>query len=75
MSFKCPETIEELEKLERLLPLCRKALYEAAQAKLDSGAARTRREAERQLAEELQRPESTIHHAIWSEKKKREKSG
>ncbi len=41
---------------------------ESAQAKLESGAARTGREAERQLAEELDRPEATIHHAIWREK-------
>jgi hypothetical protein len=67
MSFKCPESIEELEKLERLLPLCRKALYEAAQAKLESGAARTRREAERQLAEETGRPVGTIREYIRRE--------
>jgi ParB family chromosome partitioning protein len=70
MAFKCPETIEELEKLERLLPLCRKALYEATQAKLESGAARTEREATRQLAEESGKPEESIRTAIKSQKHK-----
>ena len=65
--FKCPESMEELERIEKLLPLCRKALYEAAQAKLQSGAARTRRDAERQLAEETGRPESAIRAAIRRE--------
>jgi len=66
--LKCPESIEELERLEQLLPLCRKSLYEAAQAKLESGAARTEREASRQLAEETGKPEETIRTGIKAQK-------
>ena len=63
------ESLEELEELERLLPLCRKTLYEAAKAKLETGTARTGRETERQLAAELGRSEETIHSAIGRERK------
>jgi len=66
---KCPESIEELQELEKLLPLCKKALYETAQAKLESGAAYSRRDAERQIAEETGRPFETIHSAIKREEK------
>ena len=65
--IKCPETIEELEELERRLPLCRKGLYEAAKAKIESGVACSRREAERQLAEETGKPLETIRTAIKRE--------
>jgi len=43
---ECPESIEELEALERLIPLCKRTLYETARAKLEAGAAHSRREAE-----------------------------
>jgi hypothetical protein len=64
---KCPETLEELEELERLLPLCRKDLTKLKEAKLEAGAARTGREAERQIAEELDRPFETVRSAIKRE--------
>ncbi len=67
VKMKCPETIEELEELERLLPLCRKTLYETARAKMESGAAYSRREAERQIAEETGRPLSTVRSGIQRE--------
>ncbi len=73
--LKCPESIEELERLEQLLPLCRKSLYEAAQAKLESGAARTEREASRQLAEETGKPVETIRSYRKREEKSRGEGG
>jgi len=66
---KCPESKEEFEELLRLLPLCKETLYHAAQAKVQSGAARTEREAKKQIAEELGRAFSTIDQAIEREKK------
>jgi hypothetical protein len=68
--IKCPETIEELEELERRLPICRKGLYEARKAKIESGAACSQREAERQLAEETGKPIGTVRRAIWEEEQK-----
>lgn len=68
MSTKCPESIEELEKLEALLPLCRKELLEQAQARLDAGTATSERDAARQIAEETGRKPETIRKAIQREK-------
>ena len=73
--LKCPESIEELERLEQLLPLCRKSLYEAAQAKLESGAARTERETSRQLAEEIGKPVETIRRARKREERSKKEGG
>jgi phage N-6-adenine-methyltransferase len=66
---KCPESIEELQALEQLLPLCRKDLYRARLAKIESGAAYSKREAERQLAEETGKPLETIRSAIKYEQR------
>jgi hypothetical protein len=61
----CPESIEELEALERLLPLCKRTLYETAKAKIESGAASSRLGAARQIAEETGRPVETIRRYIY----------
>lgn len=68
MSTKCPESIEELEELEALLPLCRKELLEQAQARIDAGTATSERDAARQIAEETGRKPETIRKAIQREK-------
>ena len=52
-NFKCPETIEALEELEKLIPLCRKDLYAQAKARIESGSACSLSEASRQLGDEL----------------------
>jgi len=68
---KCPESIEELQELERLLPLCKKTLYETAQAKLESGAASSIRDAARQIGEETGRSPGVIRVAIQREERER----
>jgi phage N-6-adenine-methyltransferase len=62
---ECPESIEELEALEQLLPLCKRTLYETAKAKVESGAARSRLGAAKQIADETGRPVETIRRAIY----------
>jgi hypothetical protein len=64
---KCPESIEELEALERMLPLCRRTLYATAKAKIDSGAASGIREASRQIGAETGRPAESIRRRIHEE--------
>lgn len=71
MEIQCPETIEELEELERRLPLCRTGIYKAHRAKMESGAACSKKEADRQLAEETGKPVETIR----SYRKREEKEG
>lgn len=63
--------MEELEALEQLLPLCKRTLYETAQAKVESGAAPTERQAIRQISDETGRPFSTVHSAVQREKQDR----
>jgi hypothetical protein len=72
--MKCPESIEELERLEQMLPLCRESLFEQAQARIKIGEAKSERQAAKQLAEELGVPEQegAIHHKIHRERTKRE---
>ena len=65
---ECPESIEKLEELEKLLPLCRKELLEQAQARLEAGTAKSERDAARQLAEETGKKPETIRKAIQREK-------
>jgi ParB family chromosome partitioning protein len=67
---KCPESLEELEELERLLPLCRKTLLETAKAKLESGAAYSISDAARQISEETGRPAESIRVEIHQQQKK-----
>lgn len=65
--MKCPESIEELEELERLLPLCRKSLFEQARARIETGAACSISEASRQIAEETGRSPESIRTRIREE--------
>lgn len=69
--MKCPESMEELKELERDLPLCKITLYEQAQARLKKNPGKSERQIEREIAEEIERPESTIHTAVQREKKAR----
>lgn len=66
---ECPESIEELEALEQLLPLCKRTLYEVAKAKVESGAAQSRIGAARQIADETGRPVESIRSAIYRHEK------
>jgi protein gp37 len=68
---KCPDNIHELEELEKLLPLCRKTLYEQAQARLDAGTATSERGVAKQLGEEIGKSPETVRKAIRREKKER----
>lgn len=67
MINKCPESIEELEDLERLIPLCRKELYAQAKSKIESGEACGLREASRQLGEETGNNPESIRRSIRRE--------
>ena len=69
--MQCPESIEELQELERMIPLCKTTLYDQAQARIESGAASSEREASRQLGEELERDPDVIRSAIKREKRER----
>jgi len=70
--IKCPETIEELEELERRLSLCRREIYKAHKAKMESGAACSKKEADRQLAEETGKSVETIRSYRKGEEKSKE---
>jgi hypothetical protein len=61
---ECPDNIEELKELEKLIPLCRVTLYEQAKARIETGAAKSVSEASNQLAEETGRKPETIRKAI-----------
>lgn len=61
---ECPESIEGLQELEKLLPLCRVTLYEQAKAKIESGAAKSISDAARQLGDETGRNPGVIRSAI-----------
>jgi len=67
--LKCPESIEELEELDRLIPLCRKDLYAQAKAKIESGAACSLRDASIKLGAELDRNPESIRKSIQREQK------
>ena len=60
----CPSSIEELQELEKLIPLCRLTLYNQAKARIQAGAAKSVSDASRQLAEETGRSVATIRNAI-----------
>jgi len=61
---ECPNNIEELQELEKLIPLCRVTLYNQAKARIEAGAAKSVSEAARQLADETGRSAATIRDAI-----------
>ena len=61
----CPESLEEYEELENRLNLCPKTMYLQAEARVEAGVASSRREAERQLAEETGKSESAVHRAVY----------
>jgi len=65
--MKCPESIEELQELERMIPLCRKTLYEQAKARIDTGAACSLHEASRQIADEAGKNPESVERAIQRE--------
>jgi len=62
--MKCPESIEELKELEKLIPLCKVTLYEQAKARIETGSAKSVSEASRQLAEETGRSPESIRNQI-----------
>lgn len=69
--MECPESIEELAELEKLVPLCKATLYEQAQARLKKEPKKSERQVAREIAEELDRPVETVKKAIQREKKER----
>lgn len=66
---ECPTSLEELEEIAKMLPLCRVTLYNQAKARMESGAAKSVSDAARQLAEETGRSARTIETAIYREQK------
>ena len=67
--MKCPDSIEELEEIENMLPLCKITLLEQVTARVNVGAAKSFREAERQIANETGKSEGVIHSAVSRAKK------
>ena len=65
--MKCPESIEELQEMEKLIPLCKVTLYNQAKARIEKGVAKSVSEASRQLAEETGRSPETIRQRIQEE--------
>ena len=63
----CPETIEGLEELENLIPMCRKELYVQAKARIESGVATSVAEASRQIGEETGSKPESINRSIRRE--------
>ena len=61
---ECPDTVEELEKLEQLLPLCRKEILKQVEARKEAGTAKSDRDAARQLSKETGRTEEGIRTAV-----------
>lgn len=68
----CPENLDEWEEIARKLPLCKTTVYDQAEARIESGAARGWKEAEKQIAEETGRPVNTVRQARKREQVKRE---
>ncbi|MEI6258735.1 MAG: site-specific DNA-methyltransferase [Deltaproteobacteria bacterium] len=60
----CPNNLEELQELEKLIPLCRLSLYNQAKSRIQAGVAKSVSEASRQLAEETGKSVNTIRSAI-----------
>jgi len=66
-NMKCPESIEELQEWERLVPLCKIELYNQAKARIEKGEAKSVSEASRQIAEETGKNPESIERAIRRE--------
>jgi len=62
--MKCPDTLEELDEILRIAPLCKVTLYNQAKAKIESGAAKSVSDASRQLGDEMGRNPDTIRRRI-----------
>lgn len=62
--MKCPDNLEELQELEKLIPLCKVTLYDQAKARIEKGVAKSVSEASRQLAEETGKSPETIRNQI-----------
>jgi len=67
---KCPENIEELQELEKLIPLCKVTLYNQAKARIETGTAKSVSEAARQIGEETGKSPATIRDSIIEGEKK-----
>ena len=65
--MKCPDSIEELKELEKMVPLCKIELYKQAKARIETGAAKSVNEAARQIGEETGKNPETIRTAIKRE--------
>jgi len=65
--MKCPESIEELQEWERLVPLCKIELYNQAKARIETGAAKSVSEAARQIGDETGKNPESIERAIRRE--------
>jgi len=66
---KCPESIEELKDLEKLIPLCKVTLFEQAQARKEKHPEKSDRQVAREIADELEKPVETIRTAIKGRKR------
>ena len=67
----CPESLDEWEELARKLPLCRRTTYDQAVARIKSGAAKSRSDAARQIAQETGKPVETVQTVIKREQQYR----
>jgi len=66
---KCPDSLEELQELEQLIPLCKITLYEQAQARKKKDPEKSERQISKEMAEELGKSEHTVRSAIREGKK------
>jgi site-specific DNA-methyltransferase (adenine-specific) len=67
--MKCPDSIEQLQELEKLLPLCKVTLYEQAKARMEKHPEKSEREISREMAEELGRDPEVIRQTVIKGKK------
>jgi len=69
--MKCPESMEELEEMMKILPLCRITLYDQAQARLKKHPEKSAREVAKELAEELEVDPEKVRTMIRRGKKEK----
>ena len=62
--MKCPDSIEELEELEKALPLCKVTLYEQAKARKEKHPEKSERQIAGEIAEELGKSSGAIRRDI-----------
>lgn len=62
--MKCPDSMEELQELEKALPLCKVTLYEQAQARRKKDPEKSERQVAKELAEELEQEPEKVRTAI-----------